>query len=57
LPLLTRRDAVANEVAQCVVPEDDRLAVDQRLARIEAANRLRDPLKTIREVGAAPAPE
>ena len=33
------------------------LAVDQRVIRIEAANRVGDPLKTIREVGAAAAPE
>ena len=52
MPLLTSRDAVADEVAQSVVLED---AVDHRLGGRQAANRLRDPLKTIREVGAASA--
>jgi hypothetical protein len=45
------------EVATTVVLKDDRLAVDQRLVCREAANRLRDPRKAIREVGAAAAPD
>jgi hypothetical protein len=57
LPLVTSRDAVASEVAPSVVLEDDRLAVDQRLVRREAANRLRYPRGAIREVGAASAPD
>jgi len=44
------------EVAPPVVLKGDRLAVDQGAIGIEAANRLGDPLKAIREVGAA-APE
>jgi hypothetical protein len=45
------------EVTSLVVLEDDRLAVDQRLLRREAANRLLDPGKAIGEVGAAPGPD
>jgi hypothetical protein len=45
------------EVAAPVVLEDDRLAADQHLVRIEAVNRLRDPGKAIREIGAAAAPD
>jgi hypothetical protein len=45
------------EVAASVVLKDDRFAVDQGMVRTEAANRLGDPLKTIREVRASPAPE
>jgi hypothetical protein len=45
------------EVAPSIVLEDDRLAVDQRLVDVEVANRLRDPLKTIRIVGTASAPD
>ena len=35
----------------------DRLDVDHRLIHVEAANGVGDPLKTIREVGAASAPD
>jgi hypothetical protein len=45
------------EVAASVVLEDDRLAVDQRVAGREAANRRRDPRKAVREVGAAADPD
>jgi hypothetical protein len=45
------------EVAASVVNEHDRLAVDHRLVSREAANRLRDPRKTVREVRAAAAPD
>jgi hypothetical protein len=45
------------EVAASVVLEDDRLAIDHRLVRREAAHRLRDPGKAVREVGAASAPD
>jgi hypothetical protein len=37
------------EVAARVVAEHDRLAIDQRLVRREAANRVGDPLKRFRE--------
>jgi hypothetical protein len=45
------------EVAPPVVPEHDRLAVDQRPVDIEAANRLGDRREPIRKVRAAAAPD
>jgi hypothetical protein len=44
------------EVAAAIVTKHDRLAVNQRLVRREAANRVGDPEKTIGEVGGAAAP-
>jgi hypothetical protein len=45
------------EVAAPVVLEDDRLAIDHRLIHVEAANRVGNSRKAIREVGAASAPD
>jgi hypothetical protein len=44
------------EVTAPVVLEYDRLAVDHRLVRREAANRVGDPRKAIDKVGGASAP-
>ena len=45
------------EVALSVIQEYDRFAVDHRLVRAEAANRIGDPGEATREVGAASAPD
>ena len=46
-----------DEVAPSVVPQHDRFAVDHRLVRGEAANRLGDRREAIGEVRAAAAPD
>ena len=48
---------VRAEVAPPIGSERHRLAVDQGLGAVKAGNRLGDPCKAIREVGAASAPD